>query len=87
VSFFLFRLVETLEVSTPQGLEVIEWLALKMLSPYTHTFARNKAKKQKCSRPIHTPLHATRQKKKMLSPYTHTFARNKASRSCIEQHV
>ena len=36
------RLVETLQFSTPQGQEVLEWLAEKMLSRYEQVFARNK---------------------------------------------
>jgi len=36
------RLVEGLQFSTPQGQEVLEWLAERMVSQYSHVFARNK---------------------------------------------
>jgi hypothetical protein len=36
------KLVETLQFSTPQGQEVLEWLAENMLSHYIPVFARNK---------------------------------------------
>ena len=31
-----------LQFSTPQGQEVLEWLAEEMISQYAHVFARNK---------------------------------------------
>ena len=36
------RLVEGLQFSTPQGQEVLEWLAERMVSQYSHVFAHNK---------------------------------------------
>ena len=35
------KLVDKLQFETPQGKEVLDWLAERMLSPYAHVFARN----------------------------------------------